>query len=286
MSVHLVTCAAMPGLHHDDRHLLVELSARGIGVEPVVWEDQFVDWAAAPVTVIRSTWDYAYRRPQFVAWARRIARVTRLWNSANLVDWNTHKQYLVDLAERGVPTVETVVLPAGSRVQLADEMDRRGWKDCVLKAAVAQSGRYAMRVRDVLEGQAHLDRLLPSEDMLLQPYVSAIEHTGEVSVVWIDGEITHAIRKRSMSADFRVHSDYGGSVALEDPAPPLLQVAEAAVASLPERPLYARADLVEDAARGPLIMEFEVVEPELFFGMCSAATARFATAIERLVSER
>ena len=150
---------------------------------------------------------------------------------------------------------------------------------------MAQSGRYAMRVdtEDLAAGQRHLDRLLPHEDMLLQPYVDAIHSAGEISVVYVDGAVTHAVRKRSAGSDFRVHSDYGGSVTIEDPSPPLERVALAAVAALPEPVKYARVDLVEDVAMGPLVLEFEVVEPELFFGASAAATERFADAVVAFV---
>jgi hypothetical protein len=43
-------------------------------------------------------------------------------------------------------------------------------------------------------------------------------------------------------------------------------------------PLYARVDLVEpDGA--PMVIELELVEPELFFGMVDGSAERFARAI-------
>ena len=283
MDVALVTCAAMPGLHPDDRQLLHALRAAGIEAEPAVWEDPHYDWSALRLAVIRSAWDYSFRRDQFVAWAERAARATTLWNSAPLVRWNTHKRYLCDLAERGVSAAPTVVLPAGSTTTLDEVLETRGWKDAVVKAAVAQSGRYALFVpRDQrAAGRAHLARLLPHEDMLVQPYLPSVATAGELSLVFVDGECTHAVRKRAAPGDFRVHDDYGGTVELETPGLEHLATARAALASVGEPVHYARVDLVEGPSGSPMIMEFEVVEPELFFRWSPKAAACFTAAVAR-----
>ncbi|NIM50696.1 MAG: hypothetical protein GTN62_10125 [Gemmatimonadales bacterium] len=283
MDVLLVTCAAMPGLHGDDRYLLRALGERGITAEPAVWEDQRRDWAGVRLCLIRSAWDYAYRRTQFVAWAEQVANVTRLWNPAPLVRWNTHKQYLCDLADRGVPTVPTVVLQAGTAVSLERVLSEHRWTDVVLKAAVAQTGRYAMRVSlGALEaGQAHLDRLLPYEDMLVQPYVPSVVQGGEVSVVLIDGEFTHAVQKVAAEEEFLVHDDFGGTVRPARLTRAQLRTAERALAALDRPTLYGRVDLVAGEGGQPAVMEFEVVEPELFFRYSPAAVERMVIAVER-----
>ena len=37
--------------------------------------------------------------------------------------------------------------------------------------------------------------------------------SGEKSLIWIDGEVTHGVLKRAKSGDFRVQDDHGGTVA-------------------------------------------------------------------------
>lgn len=287
MDVALVTCAALPGLHPDDRHLLHALRAAGLSAEPVVWEDPHFDWSAVGLAVVRSAWDYCYRRDQFVAWAERVAAHTTLWNSARVVRWNTHKGYLRDLAERGVSVVPTVVLQAGTRAALDGILDQRGWEDAILKAAVAQSGRYAMFVPRGRRpaGRAHLDRLLPHEDMLVQPYIPSVAGVGEFSLVFVEGECTHAVRKRAAPGDFRVHDDYGGTVELERPDAAHLAVARAAFGAVGEPLHYGRVDLVDGPDGRPMIMEFELVEPELFFRNSTTAVERFVAGIVRALSD-
>ena len=80
----IATCSELPDLDHDGRTLqraLVERGAdRGVEVRPAVWDDPAVDWAAADVVLVRSTWDYAKRRDEFLAWAARVEEVTALHN--------------------------------------------------------------------------------------------------------------------------------------------------------------------------------------------------------------
>ena len=282
VTVALATSAALPGLSGDDRHLLHALRRLGVAAEPVVWEDPHYDWAAARACVIRSAWDYAYRRPAFLAWARRVARVIPLWNSADLVEWNTHKRYLVDLAHRGVPTVPTVVLSAGPPVRLPALLEEHGWTDVILKAAVAQTGRYLLRVPPdgVAAGQKHLDRLQPHEDMLLQPFLPGVTGAGETSVIFVEGGLSHAVRKRPAAGEFRVHDDFGGTVEAAPPSAAELEVAQRAVGAVGQPLLYARVDLVPGPT-GPVVMELELVEPDLFFGHSGGGAERLAEAIVR-----
>lgn len=283
----IATSAALPGLYPDDRHLLRSLRDRGLAAEPAIWEDPHAPWEAARLVVIRSTWDYAYRREQFVAWAEGVAASSPLWNPAPVVRWNTHKRYLLDLEHRGVPVTPTTLLAAGSRVDVAALLEERGWHTAVIKAAVGQSGRHAMKVTldEVATGQAHIDRLLPHEDMLVQRFLEPVIERGEISLVYIDGNLTHAVRKKGAAGDFRVHDDYGGEVYLEEPSDAEIQVAEAAVDAVRWPLLYARVDLVEDEHGQPRVMEHELVEPELFLRFEPAAVAALARAVERELAE-
>lgn len=281
LDVALVTCAALAGLAPDDRPLLAALRARGLRTEPVVWEDRYHDWSRTRIAVIRSAWDYAFRRAEFLAWAEGTSAATALWNPLPVVRWNTHKGYLLDLAVRGVPTVPTQLVPAGTSLVVADVLAAHGWPEAVVKPAIAQSGRYVTRTSAVDPGraQAIVDRVLPHEDLLIQPFLPAIGEEGELSVVFVEGELTHAVRKRAAAGDFRVHDDHGGSVSRDTPDPAQETVARRAIRAAGAPPLYGRVDLVRGPDGTPLVMELELVEPELFLGFSEAAVHRLADAI-------
>lgn len=283
MNVALVTCSAMPGLAADDRPLLVALRRHGVAAEPMVWEDPLADWTRPSVSVIRSCWDYAWRLPAFRGWLETAARATRVENPPEVIRWNAHKHYLVDLAERGVSAVPTVVLRRGAPADLRRLLTEREWHDAVVKAAVGNSGRYARAVslRDLEAARRYVDRLLEHEDVLVQPLIRSVTTTGELSMVYVEGRFTHAVRKRAAAGDFRVHDDYGGSVEQEDPHPAALAVAERAMAAAGAPTLYGRVDLVDGPDGEPMVMELELIEPELFLRFSPEAVERMVEAVVR-----
>src|SRR5690242_9750949 len=113
MRIALVTYRALPDLDPDDRPLRDALAARGHDVAAVLWDDPAVDWPSFDVALLRSTWDYFHRRDEFLAWAERVDAATTLLNPLNLIRWNSHKGYLVELARRGAPVIPTEIAPRG-----------------------------------------------------------------------------------------------------------------------------------------------------------------------------
>ena len=107
MPIAIATCAELPDLDEDERRLIDALSALGATARPVVWDDPTVDWASFDAVVLRATWDYSRRIEEFIAWTRRVAAATSLFNPADVVEWNTDKRYLTDLAAAGVPIVNS-----------------------------------------------------------------------------------------------------------------------------------------------------------------------------------
>jgi glutathione synthase/RimK-type ligase-like ATP-grasp enzyme len=116
--------------------------------------------------------------------------------------------------------------------------------------------------------------------LLIQPFIEEIRTRGEWSLVFVDGDLTHAVLKRPAEGDFRVQPRLGGSVTAAVAPASVQTTARAALAALPAAPLYARIDGVETAG-GALVMEVEVNEPGLFFAHAPAAAERFAEALWR-----
>ena len=98
--VALATCAELPQLGEDEPLLLDALRDRGIAAEPAVWDDLGVDWGSFELVVIRSVWDYAPRRDEFVAWARSLPRVL---NPAEVIAWNTDTRITCAPRDPGSP---------------------------------------------------------------------------------------------------------------------------------------------------------------------------------------
>jgi glutathione synthase/RimK-type ligase-like ATP-grasp enzyme len=250
-----------------------------------VWDDPAVDWRAIRVAVLRSTWDYFHHRDLFLAWAQRASHATRLLNPFEVVAWNTHKFYLRELAAKGVPVVPTAFFERGTRPDLGHELTARGWSTVVVKPAVSADSWGTIRVSadEIAPGQAHLDQLLRSRDVMVQPFLPSVEESGERCLVFIDGRLSHAVRKRSLFLGGRHVGPEGEPVPI---APDEARVAEHVlrVSGLPPL-LYARVDLARDAAGAPLLMELELVEPTLFLKDHPEACERLAAAIATRVTE-
>lgn len=303
----LATCSNLPDWEVDDRPLVAAFEARGVEVAEPVWDDPAVDWAGFDACLIRTTWDYMERPDEYLEWAERVATVTRLFNPPGAVRWNLHKRYLRDLEERGIPTVPTVWLPRGSTPEIAEILARRGWRRAFLKPMVGATARETLRFATdeagLARAQAHLDRLLPQEGLMLQPYLSRVETEGERSAIFFDGTsagtdgrlaFSHAVVKRPVPGDYRVQDDFGASdapVALE---PRELEVARAAVAQVAQsglwasgaegdgdRLLYGRVDLLRGDPQEVFVTELELIEPSLFFRHAREAAPRLAEALLR-----
>jgi glutathione synthase/RimK-type ligase-like ATP-grasp enzyme len=277
----LVTCSAIPELTADDRLLAAALRARGAEPLPVVWDDARVDWSGFGIAVLRSTWDYHLKLNGFLEWlSARESDGPRLWNPPNVVRWNVRKSYLRDLQGHGIAVPPTVWLDRGGAPALAEVMDRRGWRDAVVKPAVSASAFRTFRVsRAAAEAhQPAFDALVAEHDVLLQVFTSEVVAPGEWSLVFIGDELSHSILKQPAEGDFRVQEEFGGTPHPARAPEALVKDARAALAAAGGPLLYARVDGVERQGR-LIVMELELTEPALYLGFADGAPERLADAV-------
>lgn len=274
--ISLVTCADLPGLDADDRPVVAALAARGIEAVPAVWNDPDVDWDAFALNVLRNPWDYTDHADDFVAWARR---TPRLANPGPVVTWNVDKHYLAEVAAAGVPTIPTTYVHPG------DPLPDLPAGELVVKPTVSAGSRDTLRLADRHAAVAHVERIRGrGRTAMVQPYLHAVDEVGETATIWFHGEYSHAARKAALLPQGRslVEGLYAPEVmAPRTATPEELDVATAALATVPGGParlLYARVDLIPDAAGVPTVLEIEVTEPTLFLGI-GGAHERFADAI-------
>jgi len=259
----IATCAAYADLKVDDELLGQALRERGCEAQAVVWDEGGVDWSGLDLCLIRSTWDYHEKHQEFLAWARQVETASRLQNPAEVIAWNSDKSYLRELDEAGVRTVPTAWIGRESEVDLDEVLEVEGWDEVVVKPVVDLGARNLRRVR-AGEDSAALERVLQRGDAMVQPFLPSLEVRGELSLIYIDGAFSHAVRKRPAPGDFRVQSIWGGTVEQADPGPLHLNLAEQTLAQLDEPPLYARVDLVTDLQGEPCLIELELIEPNLY----------------------
>lgn len=278
----IATCADYPELKGDDELLCEALRRRGFEATSVVWDEGGTDWGGTDLCLVRSTWDYHDKYAEFIEWTRRAEAATALRNPAPLIAWNSDKRYLRELAEAGVPTVPTLWVERGSDLDLAGELKSRGWDEAVIKPVVDLGAKNLHRVR-AGEAQGALAAVLERQEAMIQPFLPSLEAEGELSLIYVEGAFSHAVRKRPAPGDFRVQSIWGGTVAAAEAEPEHVAVAERALAQLAEPPLYARVDLVSDLNGNPTLIELELIEPNLYLSTDPAAADRLAEATARLL---
>ncbi|MDG4805159.1 hypothetical protein O7634_31825 [Micromonospora sp. WMMD1120] len=292
--VALVTWAELVDLNGDDQLVLSPLAARGVAVDIVVWDDPAVDWVRYDLVVLRSPWDYALRRDEFVAWA---ASVPRLVNPADVVRWNTDKRYLAELAAAGVPVVPTTWIEPGETWQPPAETGEYVLKPSI-SAGSQDTGRYDLADPEHRRlAAAHARRLSDAGRVtMVQPYLPAVDTEGETALLYLAGPdgltFSHAIRKGPMLTG----PDLGPSapekaeeISPRTPGRAELAVAERTLAAVPggtRALLYARVDLIPGPDGEPVLVELELTEPSLFIGYADGAPDRLAGAITTHLTRR
>jgi glutathione synthase/RimK-type ligase-like ATP-grasp enzyme len=290
--VALATCSAFPDLDVDDRLLIDPLASRGIEVVPAVWDDPAVAWASFDLAVVRNTWDYPPRVGQFLAWAADVDAACGLHNPPEVLRWTTDKRYLGRLADAGVPVVPTTFLPPPDERAPADDAALPTEGGFVVKPTVSAGSRDTARyvAGRVVDGTAddvvaaeHVRRLrADGRTAMVQPYVDSVDTSGETALLFIDGQLSHAIRKGPLlevgappTEDLFATED----IRPREPTAAQRAVAQAALCAAGQGPLlYARVDLL-DTADGPVVLEIEMAEPSLFLATDAGAPDRLADAI-------
>ncbi len=279
MKIALATCAELPDLVPGERLLRDALARRGHDVSCPVWDDPAVAWSSFQTVVIRTTWDYFHRLDAFLDWTGRVeASGARLVNPAETVRWNSRKTYLRDLAAAGVAVVPTEWVDAPESLDAIRA--RRGWDEVVLKPVIS-GGAHRTIIVSGTDGpaQAELDLLAREGGAMVQPLRPEIRTEGEWSLVFFGGAFSHAVVKRPAAGDFRVQSEFGGTVERVEPLPDMIAEATAVLRASGHPWVYARVDGL--ARAGHLeVMELEIIEPELFLDQHEQAADRLADALE------
>ncbi|MBC2932796.1 RimK family alpha-L-glutamate ligase [Nocardioides sp. zg-1228] len=277
MSVLLATSGDLPQGEPGATVLDAVLRERGLDAAWARWDDPAVDWDAAEVVAVRSTWDYVTRHREFLAWAASLDQ-SRLLNGADVFEWNHDKRYLTELGD--LPVVPTLL--ADDRAALAEGVRRFGTG--VVKPRVGAGGAGLLVVTD--PDDPRLGRPVRSQPdypevdgpWVVQPLVESIRTDGEASVHVLDGRVGQRFDKRPGGGDVRVNEEFGGSVRPVETGDvaDLVERAYDAMAARFGRPIdYLRVDLLRWDGEW-VVSELELIEPGLYLDVSPANAAPFA----------
>ncbi|MEO6068626.1 MAG: hypothetical protein ABIQ41_11685 [Gemmatimonadales bacterium] len=275
------TSLALKDLTDDDRSAVEPLKRRGVTVVPAVWNDPKVNWESFDQVIVRSPWDYPQHGEAFLRWFTTLDRAgVPVHNPTSVLRWNLDKVYLRWIEERGGSIVPTEWIERGQPVDLAAVLARRGWARAVVKPTVSASAAdtWITTPARAASDEARIHPILERCGLMIQPFLAEIVTEGEISLLFYGGKYSHAVRKRPADGDFRVQADHGGTVEPATPSPAVLLAAQQIIDLRGDELLYARVDgvVVGDEFQ---LMEFEVLEPQLFFPYHPQAAERFADAV-------
>lgn len=272
----------VPQLEHVSRDLIVAAGAeQGVKFDVRYWDDASLAEGDYDAAIIRTCWDYHHRLDDFLAAleGHREAGVP-VYNSPEIVRWNSRKTYLKEL---GSAAIETIWAERADATAIARAFDALDAAEIVVKPQVGAGSRETVRLKRNAWSESDLIEA-PREAAMIQPFLKAIETEGERSLFWFGGEYSHAIQKIPNAGDWL--ANIPGRTHFRTDAPPkeAMETAEAARARAPKDLLYVRIDLVLGDDGRWRVIEIEAIEPYLFLDFAPEGAAAFVRAISRVLA--
>jgi glutathione synthase/RimK-type ligase-like ATP-grasp enzyme len=253
-----------------DQALVDALIAQGFHARPAIWSNSQENWQNFHAVVVRSCWDYHLRVKEFLEWIARLERESiTVINSPDLIRWNADKIYLKELIAAGIAAPETVFLESGNELDLELLCKARNWETAVVKPRISASAYQTERRNSgVVTGPA-----------IVQQFIAAVATAGEWSLVYLNHKFSHAVIKKPKANDFRVQEEHGGTIEPARPPATALAFAEKVLTHLPFPSIFARVDVVVHDSQ-ILLMELEVIEPELYLETSPGSADQLASLID------
>jgi len=269
----LLTSQDLPHFCPDDRDLISAFRDIGIEAVPLIW-DQYTPASDTPL-LIRTIWDYSLKRAQFEQFLDTVDRSgVRLLNPVSIVRWNMNKRYMLDLKKADIAAVPTTVIESYTP---ADSEPHVRTRPIVVKPLVGASGRDTFLIESV--EHIGVSSVLEGRPVVIQPFVESVRTHGEYSFMFFGGVFSHAVVKRPGGSEFRVQEKHGGSTEKYEPSPDEIRAVQSYVDQCGYTPTYVRVDVVWFENR-LAVMEFEAIEPELFFRFTESGLARYCAVIK------
>jgi len=239
------------------------LASHGMELHEVRWReiaDRAGEFAAILPLMV---WDYFEGNEEaFLTAIAKAEAVTPVFNSFDIIKWNSDKSYLDDLHARGAPVIRTLTVERVTETNVARAFEELETETLVIKPKVG-GGAW----RQVLHKKSDPfpdAETLPPEGALIQPFLSSVTEEGEYSFLYFGGRFSHAARKTPKAGDYRIQSTYGGLEETYRPTQAERDRARDILDVLDETPLYARVDLLRGDDGTLKLIELECIEPYLY----------------------
>jgi|TARA_Y100000385_G_C13065356_1_gene626405 glutathione synthase/RimK-type ligase-like ATP-grasp enzyme len=271
----------------EDGLLIEALNNLGLKTIKKDWNDSNFNWNSTKTAVFRSTWDYFDKFSIFQNWLSQVQNKCALINSYEQIKWNLDKHYLQDLKNWSLPIPKSVFINKMSGTKLKDIATNMKWNHIVVKPTVSGAAKNTFQLKDqeIENFQTKWIRLTNEEDFIVQEFQKNIIKSGEIAVMLFGGKYSHAVLKKAKKGDFRVQDDFGGTVETITPSKEIIDLAEKAIKKLNPTPLYCRVDVILNNQNKAVIIELELIEPELWFRFKITAADKLAMYIKEFINK-
>ena len=270
----------------DDLYLVNALEQTDIRIHEIPWGCPLTDVPDIDGFLVRSPYDYILAPHRFRHWMQSINQFEKvILNSLSTLEWNMDKHYLSELEAADIFTVPTYFINAGDRTSLSQIQHELDCPEVIVKRTVSAGGHFMHRISNPCSAadEEIFQTELQSHDLMVQPLITSIQTCGEWSLVFIDRKFSHAVLKRPKENEFRVHQQHGGSLHFEKPDPNIIEQAAKILNHVETPCIYARIDgYVADQKF--ILMELELIEPELFFRLQPTSARDLAEVIKTSIS--
>ncbi len=276
MKIAIATYSVEPNLRETDKNLISIFRQNNIIAEPVVWSDKQIQWTDYEYVIIRTTWDYFLNIDEFQIWLDNLSQQNvKIINSYKTIKANLHKFYLKELQNKGVQIIPTIFIDKTEKLNIKTLKDEL-WDKNIIKPATS-AGSYMTKPfskDEIIQIQQEYSNIACKTDILIQPFMNEIVDFGEISMVFFNKKFSHSIQKTPKKGDFRVQSIYEGIYKPYYPSDELIKTAEFVLSCWDDKLMYARVDGVLSNDKF-LLMELELIEPDLYFEFNENAQKKF-----------
>ncbi len=233
----------------------------GLDLDFVNWHHE-INWANYDAAIIRSTWDYVPVRDKFIDWVKDVSKKIPVFNSAEIIEWNTNKKYLIELDKLGIPTIPTKYISRGENIETVLIESFANSSALAIKPTIGAGARLAGKATSIEQSKKLVEVIHENNRIaMVQPYLESVDKEGEKSVIIIDGQISHvAIKVPALTQGG--HGDAADVGVLTDEITDFVINLKEKLVFWDEL-LYARVDVVR-MENNLVLMELELTEPWLF----------------------
>ena len=288
----ILTCDEMPEMLPYDHIIIKKLNDAGILTEVFYWHDLVDDiykLEEFDLVLLRTIWDYYKKVEEFMVFLEQLDNLdVKVLNPIDIVRWNMDKKYLIQLQDEGFDIIPTIF--SFNNEDVFDKALDLGWEKMILKPMIS-AGSYHTYVIEQDEKEKFLKykkQLFTNRPYMLQEFIPEISD-GEISTITLTspGEMaedgySYSVTKVPKKGDYRVQFDFGGVYHLGDVDPVIKKISHKITSRFDNRLLYQRLDGLWRHNKF-LIMELELIEPDLYFNYSEEAMDRFVENLLKVI---